>query len=294
MESLPPAPLLNLVVRPQEGAGQMSIIQRFRLDVLQEQEGRLYLNGQPFTGIAYEVQGDRVTANYQVTNGFRDGPAEAWDPTRIRALFEEVITVDAEDTNEEFPKEGEYFSGVLFYGVAYEFDAETGRLAQERDFGPTAPAPSREWFPSGALEGDYDRARPDGDSESETYYEDGRTSTVEAPGIGWGLTPQGHLRTLRLRPAYSNTDLQRLPFRVDSRLWLASQGVTDEIVERLEDLRCLEYLCLDGTRISASGLARFRVCTNLKEFVTENNTGFGDADVQNLLADLPGCEWRRR
>ena len=27
--------------------------------------------GQPFTGIAYEVQGDRVVANYQVTDGVR-------------------------------------------------------------------------------------------------------------------------------------------------------------------------------------------------------------------------------
>jgi hypothetical protein len=272
----------------------MSIIQRFRLDVLQEQDGRLHLNGQPFTGIAYEVQGDRVTANYQVTNGSRGGPAEAWDPARIRALFEEVITVDCEDTNEEFPKEGEYFNGVLFYGVAYEFDAETGRLAQERDFGPTAPAPSREWYPSGALEGDYDRPRPDGDSESETYYENGQTSTVEAPGIGWGLTPEGRLRTFHLRPAYFNTDLQRVAFRVDSILYLAGEGVTDAIVERLEDLPRLERLRLDGTRISARGLERFRPCTELKELVTENNRGFGDAGVQNLLARLPGCKWKPR
>ncbi len=272
----------------------MDIIQRFRLDVLKEQDGRLYLNGQPFTGIAYDVQGDRVTANYQVTNGVRDGPAEAWDPARIRGLFEEVITVDAEDTTEEFPREGEYFHGVLFYGVAYEFDAETGRLAQERDFGPAAPAPSREWYPSGALEGDYDRPRPDGTWESETYYEDGRTSTVELDRMGWGLTPEGCLRTLRLSPGYPENDLQRVPFRVDARLSLTSQGVTDEVVERLEDLPRLEYLRLHDTGISARGLARFGVCRNLREFITEGNTGFGDADVQNLLARLPGCEWKRR
>lgn len=269
-------------------------MQHFRLDALQEKAGRLYLHDTPFTGIAYEVQGNRVVANYQVTDGVRGGPAVVWDPARIRALFEEVITVDDEDTNEEFPKEGEYFDGVLFYGVAYEFDAETGRLAQELDFGPTAPAPSREWFPSGALEADYDRPRPDGTYESIVYYENGQISTVAAPEMGWGITPEGRLRTLRLWPGYPENDLQRIPYRVDSTLGIYGKGITDEILERLEDLPFLEDLELSNTTISPKGLERFRVCTNLKELTTRNNTGFSDADVRKLLARLPGCEWKRR
>src|SRR5215475_3328487 len=144
----------------------MSIIQRFRLDILKKRAGRLYLQGKPFTGIAYEVQGDRVTANYQVTDGVRGGPAEAWDPARIRALLGALNTVDADDTNAQFPKEGVYFDGALFYGIAYAFDTGTGRLLTEQDFRPTAPAPMREWDRFGRLEADLDRVRPDGTSES--------------------------------------------------------------------------------------------------------------------------------
>jgi hypothetical protein len=274
----------------------MSTIQRFRLDALREQGGRLYLQGQPFTGIAYEVQGDRVVANYQVTDGVPGGPAEAWDPARARALFEELITVDADDTNAQFPEEGVYFDGALFYGVAYTFARDTGRLLEEQDLGPTVPAPGREWFPSGALEADYDRPRPDGTWESETYYEDGKTRTValQLHVMGWGLTPEGRLRTLSLWPGYPEKDLQRVPFRVDSVLYLAGRGITDEILERLEDLPSLEDLELYTTSVSARGLERFRVCTNLKKLLTGNNTDFGEADVRNLLAHFPGCKWDSR
>jgi hypothetical protein len=271
-----------------------SEMQHYRLDALQKKEGRLYLRDQPFTGIAYEVDGDRVATNYQVTNGVRGGPAEVWDTARTRALLDALITVDADDTNAQFPTEGVYFDGVIFEGVAYDFDENTGMLLKEQDLGPTAPAPGREWFPSGALEADYDRPRPDGTSESETYYENGQTSTVALDGMGWGLTPEGRLRTLRLWPGYPENDLQRVPFRVDSTLYLVGRGVTDEIVERLEDLPRLEDLELDNTSVSARALERFRVCTNLKKLVTPNNTGFGDADVQNLVSGLPGCVWRRR
>jgi hypothetical protein len=84
-----------------------------------------------------------------------------------------------------------------------------------------------------------------------------------------------------------------VPFRVDSDLYLVGEGVTDQIAERLEDLPRLEQLHLDETRISVKGLKRFRVCTNLKELVTENNNGFRDTDVRKLLAHLPGCKWDR-
>jgi hypothetical protein len=164
-------------------------------------------------------------------------------------------------------------------------------LLKEQDLGPTAPAPSREWYPSGALDADYDRVPPDGTWESETYYENGQTSGVD---MGWDLTPDGRLRTLRLWPGYSENDLQRVPFRVDSILYLAGPAITDEIPERLEDLPRLEDLELDNTSVSATALERFRVCTKLKDLVTRNNTGFGEADVRNLLARFPGCKWDSR
>jgi hypothetical protein len=273
----------------------MSIIQRFRLDALRKKAGRLYLQGQPFTGIAYEVRGDRVVANYQVTDGVRGGPAEAWDPARVRALFGELITVDADDTDAQFPTEGVYFDGAFFYGVAYDFYPDTGRLLLEQDFRPEAPAPMREWYPSGALEADFGRMRPDGTGESVSYFEDGEIHTVAMSDMGWGITVEGRLRTLLLYPGYPENDLQRVPFRVDSILYLVGPAITDEILERLEDLPRLEDFELENSSVSANGLERFRVCTNLKKLVTRKNAGFGEADVRNLIAHLPpACEWKHR
>jgi hypothetical protein len=269
-------------------------MQRFRLDALQEQAGRLYLQGNPFTGIAYEVRGDRVTANYQVTDGVRGGPAEAWDLARPRVLYCALQFVEPEETNEQFPVEGDYLDGVFFEGIAYGFDEDTGRLLKEEDYRQEPPAPCRKWFRSGALMADFGRVRPDGTWESVRYREDGQICGVQMRTMGWGRTPEGRLRSLRLLPGYPEDDLPRVPCRVDPMLYLAGQGVTDEILERLEDLPCLEQLTLDNTAISARGLEGFHVCTNLKELGTYSKNGFADADVRKLLARLRGCKWDRR
>jgi hypothetical protein len=269
-------------------------LHRYRLDALRGEAGRLHLRGRPFTGIVYDVQGDRVTANYRVTDGVRNGPAEAWDPVRPRVLFKALTFVEPEQTNAQFPTEGDYLDGVFFDGVAYAFDNDTGMLLKEQDFRPEPPAPCREWYRSGALQADRDRVRPDGAWESETYYENGQTSGVHMRSMGWDITPEGRLRTLRLLPGYPEGDLQRTPSEVDSRLYLAGHGVTDQIVERLEDLGQLQHLHLDSTNISAEVLRQLRVIVNLKELVTRNNTGFGEAELRKLLVGLPGCKWDSR
>jgi hypothetical protein len=126
-------------------------MQRIRLDALREQAGRLYLEGKPFTGIVYEVQGNRVTANYRVAEGVRGAPAEAWDPDRPRVLFPALTVVSADETDERFPVEGNYLGGAPFWGIAYYFDKDTGALFKEEDLHPTRPGPSREWYPSGGV-----------------------------------------------------------------------------------------------------------------------------------------------
>jgi hypothetical protein len=209
-------------------------------------------------------------------------------------LLSALNTVDADDTNAQFPKEGVYFDGAIFEGIAYEFDTGTGRLLKEQDFRPQPPAPCREWDRSGRLEADLDRVRPDGTSESVTYYPDGQIRGVHLDKMGWGRTLEGRLRSLILWPGYPKVELQRVPFRVDPMLYLAGRGITDEFLERLEDLPCLEHLTLDDTKISARGLERFRVSTKLKYLGTYDKNGFKDADVRKLLAHFPGCEWDRR
>jgi YD repeat-containing protein len=267
-------------------------MQRRRLDVLKEQGGRLCLRGKPFDGIAYEVHGNRVTANYRVTEGLLGGPAEDWGPERPRALYSALTLVTFDDTNEQFPEEGAYLDGVLFDGIAYAFQPRTGALVAEQDFHPEHPGPSREWDPSGTMKQDFGRVRPDGRTESLTWHENGLLRSIEAPDLGVYYTPEGRLRSLYLKPGCPESELARLTFRVDSEmLGLGSQGVTDAFLERLEDLHGVEYLILDDSGLSPAGLARFQVCTNLKKLTTMKNTGFGKEDVRELLAHIPACDW---
>jgi len=162
------------------------------------------------------------------------------------------------------------------------------------DSHPERAGPVREWYPSGALKAEFDRVREDGTFESETWHENGLSAGVEALELGFGYTPDGHLITLRLSPDCPEADLARVTFRVHSVLDLAGPGVTDEVIGRLDGLARLEDLMLSRTTITARGLDRFRGCANLKCLRTRKNTGFGEADVRALLADLPGCEWDGR
>lgn len=270
-------------------------MQRLRLDVLQDRSGRLYRHGEPFDGIAYEVRGDRVTANYRVTGGSRGGAAEVWDPDRPRVLGLALTIVSVDEADERFPEEGAYLDGAPFQGIAYAFDEATGVLLAEEDFHPTEPGPSREWYPSGVLKAELGRQGQDGTTESETWYENGQSAGVESLKWGFGLTQEGRLRTLRVASDCAISDFDRVAFRADSILDLAGPGVTDAVLGRLEDLPRVENLELSRTGISARGLERFHVCTNLKKLTTRNNTGFGEADVRNLLAHFPpACKWDRR
>jgi hypothetical protein len=269
-------------------------MQRLRLDVFQDRAGRLYRHGEPFNGIAYEVKGDRVTANYRVTAGVLDGPAEVWDPGRLRILGRALTIVSVDETDERFPEEGAYLDGAPFHGIAYTFHQGTGVLLAEVDFYPTDPGPSREWYPSGASKAERDRPRQDGTTESEIWYEIGQSAGVSSGTWGFDLTPEGRLRALQLEPGFPEDALERLTFSVDSRLYLAGPGVTDGVLGQLEGLPRVEHLGLSRTGISARGLKRFHACTNLKKLTTRNNAGFGEADVRNLLAHVPACEWDRR
>ncbi|WP_148087782.1 hypothetical protein [Gemmata obscuriglobus] len=82
-----------------------------------------------------------------------------------------------------------------------------------------------------------------------THDERGNVLSVKMWRMAWNLTPEFRLRTLRLVPEYPKGDLQRVPFQVDSRLRLSSEGVTDQIVEWLDGLQRLEYLSLDDTEL---------------------------------------------
>jgi hypothetical protein len=265
---------------------------RVRLDFLQDQAGRLHYRGKPFDGIAYQVRGHRVVANRRVAEGVPGGPAEAWPPDRPRALIGALTIVSVEETDERFPHEGGYLDGVLFDGVAYAFDADTGILVQEQDLHPTDPGPSREWYPSGALQSEFGRPRPDGGTECETWHQNGRSAGIESRKVGFSCTSEGRLNTLQLERDFPESDLERVPFAADSRLFLSGPGVTDEIVERLEGVSRIERLVLHRTNVSARGLGRFRVCGILRELETEANTRFSEDDVRELLSHLPGCEWR--
>jgi hypothetical protein len=59
----------------------------------------------------------------------------------------------------------------------------------------------------------------------------------------------------------------------------------------MEDWPNVADLELSNTGISARGLERLRVCSNLKKLITRGNAGFGEADVRDLLTHLPGCKW---
>lgn len=263
------------------------------MDSLDELGERLYLQGEPFTGIAYEVADDRVVANYLVSGGVRGGQAEAWDPARPRVLFQALTSVTSDDIDARHPRAGEYLDGMPFGGVSYTFDPDTGTLLEEQDFDPEG-GPGREWYPSGALLAERERLRPDGLRESLCYDEGGRITAVAMDRMGWDLTPEMRLRTLRLNSGYPDGDIVRVPPQVDARLRLSGEGITDHIVAWLDDLPRLERLVLDGTRITASGLAQFGVCVSLRELVTLTNPGFIDDHVRVILTHLTACKWDRR
>jgi hypothetical protein len=270
-------------------------VMRYRLDVLADHEGRLFLRGEPYTGIAYEVVGELVHANYQITNGTRGGPAEMWEEARTRVLLEALTTVGHDEIDEEFPEEGEYFDGAIFEGVAYGFDEDTGMLLQETDFCRDNPGPCREWFDSGVLSSYYSQRRPDGSSVCETYYPDGQIRTFEGDNVSWGQTEQRRLRTLRLTPGYPEPDLCPAPMEVDTTLLsLTGKGVTDDFLERLTNLETLEKLYLCRTGITGKGLEKFRVCAKLQELLTYPGNEFDEADVRQLLTSTPHCEWSNR
>jgi hypothetical protein len=269
-------------------------MQRLRLDALQDRAGRLHLHRKPFTGIAYEVKSDRVTANYRVTEGVRNGPAEAWDPNRPRVLLGALTIVSVDETDEHFPEEGTYLDGAPFHGIAYSFDRDTGALLKEEDLHPTQRGLSREWYPSGARKAESDRAREDGTYESEAWYENGQSTGIESRDWGFSYTSEGRLRTLRLDRGYPKKVFDQITFRADSMLFLAGPGVTDEVLERLEDLPRVKDLELSRTRITARGLERFYACMNLTNLTTRGNRRFTVADVRKVLARIPNCEWDRR
>lgn len=270
-------------------ARQEDEMMRYRLDVLEDCGGQLFLRGEPYTGVAYEVVGDLVRANYQITNGTRGGPADAWDEARTRVLSEALTT------DEQSPEGHDYFDGAIFEGVAYTFDADTGMLLEETDFRPDPVGPCRTWFDSGVLSSYSGQRRPDGSSVSELYFTDGRVYAFHGDKISWSQTEQGRLRTLSLRPGYPESDLRPAPMAVDTTvLYLAGKGVTDELLERLTNLEALEKLDLDKTGISGKGLEKFRVCSKLEELLTYPGNGFNEADVRQLLTFMPHCRWKNR
>ncbi|AMV27477.1 hypothetical protein VT84_23960 [Gemmata sp. SH-PL17] len=267
-------------------------MRRLRLDALQLHSDRLHLCGQLFDGIAYEVRADRVVANFRVTGGVRKGPAEAWAARRPRVLFQSLAFPSGEEAPE--PTEHATLNGTPFHGVSYSFDPATGSLLQELDLHPTRPGPSREWFPSGRPKAEIDRARPDGTTESEAWYENGQRETYESLDLDAGYTPDGRLRTLRVECDCADGDLDRLSFSADSVLDLAGPGVTDAVVERLAGLSHVEDLELRRTNVSATGLMRFSACLGLTRFRVRRNAQFGEVDVRNVLARLPNCQWDGR
>jgi hypothetical protein len=266
-------------------------MRRLNLDSLQRKDDRIYHNHVLFDGIAYEVVDDRVIANSRVIAGLRGGPAEEWEPARLRVLVQALYPVSMEETDEQFPDEGAYLDGARFDGISYAFDQRTGILRAEEDHHPTNPGPSREWYSSGMPQAEYRRPRPDGKTESECWHENGTTSRVWSIHWGYGATPEGRLRTLNLEPGTSAADLGRVPFAADAFLSLAGTGITDDVVSRIADTANIQDLSLSRTGLSPGGLGQFRTAVGLKKLTTRNNVGFSEADVRNLLAHLPVCLW---
>ncbi|AWM38238.1 hypothetical protein GobsT_36450 [Gemmata obscuriglobus] len=117
-------------------------MRHYRLNSLHERNGRLYLREEPFSGVAYEVIGDQVVANYLVSDGVRGGPAADWTSDRPRVLYQAIVPVTPDEIDDQHPEVGEYFGGALFDGVSYLFDEDTGMLLEETDFDPDK-GPSR-------------------------------------------------------------------------------------------------------------------------------------------------------
>lgn len=268
---------------------------RYRLDVLENREGRLLLGGKPYVGVAYEVIGDCVVANYHVDGGLRGGVAEPWDATRERVLHETLEFVELPEPTEQHPVDGYYWRGKLYEGVAYRFDRITGMLRHEEDHRRDSPGRSREWYASGAIRSDTGVARPDGSEVSETYYPNGEVRMCVAEKIRWGQTEHQRLRNLYLEPGYSESELQRVPMKVDTDLLgLTGKGISNETIRRLTHLEDLEKLHLSATAISANGLETLRGCSKLKELLVYPNNDFTEKEVQQLLTCLPNCRWTNR
>lgn len=266
-------------------------VQRLRLDALHYHAGRLCRHDEPFDGIAYEVLGNHVVANYHIAEGVLGGPAEVWDPGRLRVLGQALTIVAEDETDERFPAEGAYLDGTLFHGIAYAFDQKSGVLWAETDYHPTDPGPSREWYLSGALRNETDRPRSDGTTESESWHANGQSAGVSSVNWGFGLTPDGCLRTLQLDSGCPEDVLRLFPREVDTWLSLSGPGVTDAVLAQMVGLSRVVNLELNRTGLSAAGLERFRACSSIKKLTTRGNMGFGDLDVRGLLTRLPECMW---
>lgn len=263
---------------------------RHRLDALQQQDGRLYFNGVPYEGIAYEIVGDRVVANHRVGDGWRGRPAETWDETRERVLQEALDQIEPPEPSRQYPMDGYYFSGVLYQGVAYHFDKTTGVLLREEDYRFDPPGRSREWFASGVLKRDTEVVRPDGSEVSESYYPNGRVSTCLAEKIRWGQTEHQRLRNLYLEPGYSETEFLFIPMIVDTDLLgLTGKGITNETLKRFARLEDLAKLHLSTTAVTAKGLDVLRSCTHLRQLLLYPNNEFSEEDARNFVASIPNC-----
>ena len=108
-------------------------------------------------------------------------------------------------------------------------------------------------------------------------------------GLFWDLLQQSQISDHSERAASLEHRVARLVAELQR-----TQRLLREVIGRLEDLPHLEDLALHGTSISVRGLERFRACTNLKGLTTRRNMGFGEADVRNLIAGIPRCEWDGR
>lgn len=266
---------------------------RIRTDALTRDGERLLLDGEPFSGIAYDVEeSGAVSGNRCVVLGSVTGVAEAWDPSVVRVARDSLEFDDDVDGMNPNKHLEVYWHGSYFRGVAYDFDS-AGRLITECTFVRATPSACREWYPSGSRRG-LTSTTSGPTFNKEFWYPNGTRQVLAFAGLsaGWDKSGRLHGMSLKLPPGelwrLSNSELE-----VSNTLVLGEKGVNDALVLQLSGLDKLVELSLQETMITPRGLELFRVATDLRILYADDNSLLGDEDIHAFLEFFPKCEWRR-
>jgi hypothetical protein len=286
---------------------------RINIDALETKDNLYFLNGEAFQGVGYEVSAHQVVAAYQFEQGQR---IEKLDSVILPGRDALGVHSDFLEPHEEnYDGEPFSFNGQPYTGLAYEF--RNHRCVSEELYVGGSLQRAITWYPSGNMDAYeildedvtqdiawFENGQPKfvKYAEKDVFLMDFRFSENGLATCAWIEGDYfGRLGALRekLKLSYLDLDYIQHELSVDESVFMAGDGINDEILHSLFDsggLSGAKAVHLFHTAISGDGIDLLSHLENLEHLIVESDE---DRAVKEALIRLKKAqpilkiEWNR-